>query len=80
MGGLAAGMLNTSMQLGNGWGLAIAAVVVASALSGAEAPRVTAYADALRLGLVACVCFTALALTVVLVGLRRRTAAAELGE
>ncbi|MDQ4086374.1 MAG: MFS transporter, partial [Actinomycetota bacterium] len=74
-GGLAAGLLNTSTQLGNGWGLAIAAVVVASAHPGGGRPGAGGYADALRLGLGACLCFCALAVVVVLLGLRRHPAA-----
>jgi MFS family permease len=71
-GGLAAGLLNTSIQVGNGLGLAISAVVIASALSASTAPREEGYADALQLGLLACACFCALALLVTTLGLRHR--------
>ncbi len=68
--GLAAGLLNTSIQLGSGWGLGIVAVVVAAALPG-DHVGADAYASALRWGLVACVCFSVLALALVMGGLRR---------
>jgi Na+/melibiose symporter-like transporter len=69
--GLAAGLLNTSTQLGNGWGLAVVAVVVAATLPGAD-PDPGTYASALRWGLFACLCCCALALIVVVRGLRAR--------
>jgi EmrB/QacA subfamily drug resistance transporter len=71
-GGLAAGLLNTSTQLGNGWGLAVVAVVIASVqnTSPATTDPVT-YVHALRLGLWACTCFCVLALLLVVVGLER---------
>jgi EmrB/QacA subfamily drug resistance transporter len=69
--GLAAGLLNTSMQLGSGWGLGIVAVVVAATLAGAPAEG-EGYATALRWGLVACLGFCVLALALVLWGLRRK--------
>jgi hypothetical protein len=75
--GLAAGLLNTSIQLGSGWGLGIVAVVVAAALPTAQAGDpvdAEAYAAALRWGLVACICFSVLALALVAVGLRRTAA------
>jgi EmrB/QacA subfamily drug resistance transporter len=70
-GGLAAGLLNTSIQLGNGWGLGVAAVVVASALSGGGEGDPGEYAAALRLGLLACLGFCTLALLLAALGLRR---------
>jgi EmrB/QacA subfamily drug resistance transporter len=69
--GLAAGLLNTSMQLGSGWGLGVVAVVVAGTLSGASDGA--SYAAALRGGLLACLVFCALALALVGWGLRRKT-------
>ena len=71
--GLAAGLLNTSMQLGGGWGLGVASAVVGAALAaGGTGPA--GYAAALRWGLVSCLAFAALGLAVVGVGLRPRTA------
>jgi EmrB/QacA subfamily drug resistance transporter len=67
--GLAAGLLNTFTQLGSGWGLAIVAVVVAAALPDASVDG-GAYAAALRWGLFTCICFCAVALLLVLGGLR----------
>jgi hypothetical protein len=75
--GLAAGLLNTFIQLGSGWGLGIVAVVVATALPSAavgDPVGAQAYATALRWGLVACVCFSLTALAVVASGLRRTAA------
>jgi EmrB/QacA subfamily drug resistance transporter len=70
--GLAAGLLNTSMQLGSGWGLGIVAVVVAATLSGGSSADET-YARALRWGLVTCLGFCAAAVAVVAWGLRRKS-------
>jgi EmrB/QacA subfamily drug resistance transporter len=69
--GLAAGILNTSMQLGNGWGLGVVATVVAaaSAALGGQAGGSEALVGGLRWGLYACVGFAVLALPVVLMGL-----------
>jgi MFS family permease len=67
--GLAAGLLNTSTQLGSGWGLGAVAVVVAAGLPPAAAEA--GYADALRGGLVGCLLFGALALVLVVWGLHR---------
>jgi MFS family permease len=71
--GLAAGLLNTSMQLGNAWGLGVVATVVAaaSAVLGGEASGPEALVGGLRWGLYACVGFAVVALPVVLVGLPR---------
>jgi MFS family permease len=69
--GLAAGHLNTSMQLGNAWGLGVVATVVAaaSAALGGEAGGPEALVGSLRWGLYACVGIAVLALPVVLMGL-----------
>jgi MFS family permease len=72
--GLAAGLLSASQQLGAACGLGVVAAVVAAradALGGHAAGPGAAVA-ALRWGLLACVAFVALALAVVLVGLRGR--------
>jgi EmrB/QacA subfamily drug resistance transporter len=77
--GLAAGLLNTSMQLGNAWGLGVVATVVAAAsvaLSG-EAGGSEALVGGLRWGLYACVGFAVLALPVVLMGLPRSAASKD---
>jgi MFS family permease len=66
--GLASGLMNTSIQLGNAFGLAIVATVAAAvaASGGAEDLLV-----GLRWGLVVCVGIVALALPVTLFGLRK---------
>jgi EmrB/QacA subfamily drug resistance transporter len=72
--GLAAGLLNTSIQLGNAWGLGVVATVVAAAsaaLGGETAGDAEALVGGLRWGLYACVGFAVLALPVVLKGLPR---------
>jgi EmrB/QacA subfamily drug resistance transporter len=77
--GLAAGLLNTSMQLGNAWGLGVVATVVAyaSAALGGEAGGSEALVGGLRWGLYACVGFAVLALPVVLKGLPRSVASKD---
>jgi EmrB/QacA subfamily drug resistance transporter len=78
--GLAAGLLNTSMQLGNAWGLGVVATVVAGAPSvalGGEADGPEALVGGLRWGLYACVGFAVLALPVVLMGLPRSVASRD---
>jgi EmrB/QacA subfamily drug resistance transporter len=77
--GLAAGLLNTSMQLGNAWGLGVVATVVAaaSAALGGEAGGPEALVGGLRWGLYACVGFAMLALPVVVIGLPRRVASKD---
>jgi len=77
--GLAAGLLNTSMQLGSAWGLGVVATVVAaaSAALGGEVGGSEALAGGLRLGLYACVGFAVLALPVVLTGLPRSVASKD---
>jgi EmrB/QacA subfamily drug resistance transporter len=79
--GLAAGLLNTSMQLGNAWGLGVVATVVAaaSAALGGEAGSPEALVGGLRWGLYACVGFAVLALPVVLMGLPRGVASKDRG-
>jgi EmrB/QacA subfamily drug resistance transporter len=71
--GLAAGLLSTSQQLGAACGLGLVAAVVAArtdALGGAAAGS-QALVEALQWGLLAGVAFVALALVIVLAGLRR---------
>jgi len=70
--GLSAGLLNTSMQLGNAWGLGIVATVVAAATAalGGEAAGSQALVGGLRWGVLACASFAVLALPVVVFGLR----------
>jgi EmrB/QacA subfamily drug resistance transporter len=68
--GLAAGLLNTSMQLGSASGLAVVATVVAavSPALGGEAADPEALVGGLRWGLLACVGFVVMALPIVLWG------------
>ena len=74
--GLAAGLLNTSIQLGSAWGLGVVATLVAaaSAALGGEAGGSEALVGGLRWGLYACVGFAVLALPIVLTGLPRSVA------
>jgi hypothetical protein len=69
--GLAAGLLNTSIQLGNAWGLGVVATVVAAVTiaHGGEAAGSEALVGGLRWGLYACAGFAVLALPVVFLGL-----------
>jgi MFS family permease len=64
--GLASGLMNTSIQLGNAFGLAIVATVAAVAASGED------LLVGLRWGLIVCVGIVALALPITLFGLRSR--------
>jgi MFS family permease len=66
--GLAAGVLNTFIQVGGGVGLALVAAVLASTLPG-EPIEADAYAASLRWGLVACLGFCLAGLVSVLRGL-----------
>jgi EmrB/QacA subfamily drug resistance transporter len=77
--GLAAGLLNTSIQLGNAWGLGVVATVVAAAsvAVGGESGGSEALVGGLRWGLYACVGFSVLALPVVLMGLPRSAASKD---
>jgi EmrB/QacA subfamily drug resistance transporter len=77
--GLAAGLLNTSMQLGNAWGLGVVATVVAAVTTtlGGEAAGPEALVGGLRSGLYACVGFAVLALLIVLLGLPRNQSSDE---
>jgi hypothetical protein len=77
--GLAAGLLNTSIQLGNAWGLGVVATVVAaaSAALGGETGGSEALVGGLRWGLYACVGFAVLALPVVLTGLPKSVASTD---
>jgi EmrB/QacA subfamily drug resistance transporter len=69
--GLAAGLLNTSIQLGNAWGLGVVATVVAAVATalGGEAVGTEALVGGLRWGLLACAGFAIMALPIVLLGL-----------
>jgi hypothetical protein len=61
--GLAAGLLNTSIQLGNAWGLGVVAtLIVAVDASGS-------LADGLRAGFLLCTAFALLAVPISLLGL-----------
>ena len=70
--GLSAGLLNTSIQLGNAWGLGVVATVIAAATAalGGEAAGSQALVGGLRWGVLACAGFAVLALPIVLFGLR----------
>jgi EmrB/QacA subfamily drug resistance transporter len=70
-GGLAAGLLNTSIQLGSGWGLGIVAAVVSATLPASDRLDPDHYTGALRWGLFTCICFAASGLLLVLLGLPR---------
>ena len=78
-GGLAAGLLNTSIQLGNAWGLGVVATVVAAVTTalGGEAAGPEALVGGLRWGLLACVGFAVLALPIVLLGLPKNQSSDE---
>ena len=58
-----AGLLNTSIQLGNAWGLAVVATLAAAATG--------PLAEGLRVGLLTCAAFALAALPLVLLGLPR---------
>jgi EmrB/QacA subfamily drug resistance transporter len=70
-GGMAAGLLNTSIQLGSGWGLGVVAAVVAATLPAEGRIDPDVYSGALRWGLFTCVCFCTVGLLLVLMGLPR---------
>jgi MFS family permease len=72
--GLATGLLSTAQQLGAAGGLGVVAAVVAARTDalGGNATGSQAPVDALQWGLLTGVVFVALALAIVLVGLRRR--------
>ncbi|MDQ3862420.1 MAG: MFS transporter [Actinomycetota bacterium] len=77
--GLAAGILNTSIQLGNAWGLGVVATVVAAVTSalGGESGGAEALVSGLRWGLYSCVGFAMLALPLVLMRLPSRVASTD---
>jgi len=79
--GLAAGLLNTSIQLGNAWGLGVVATVVAAvaAALGGEPVGPEALVSGLRWGLFACAGFAVAALPIVLWGLPKRETSGERG-
>ncbi len=62
-------MLNTSIQLGNAWGLGLVAMVVAATTLGDGSASPEALVGGLRWGALACVGFAVVALPVVLLGL-----------
>ncbi len=70
--GLASGMLNTSGQLGGAWGLGVVGAIISArtGAAGGELADPEVLVTALRWGAVAVVAFVALALVIVLVGLR----------
>jgi hypothetical protein len=74
--GLAAGLLNTSIQLGGGCGLGVAAAVVAARLpaGGSDAAD---YRAALQWGLAACVCFALVGLAIAAWGLHGQRLSAD---
>jgi EmrB/QacA subfamily drug resistance transporter len=67
--GLASGLMNTSIQLGNAFGLAAVATVAAAVASSSEAGGGEALVGGLRLGLLLCVGIVVIALSVVLLGI-----------
>jgi EmrB/QacA subfamily drug resistance transporter len=77
--GLAAGLLNTSIQLGNAWGLGVVATVVAAVATalGGEAVGTEALVGGLRWGLLACAGFAIMALPIVLLGLPKNRSPGE---
>jgi len=77
--GLAAGLLNTSIQLGNAWGLGVVATVVAAVATalGGEAVGTEALVGGLRWGLLACAGFAIMALPIVLLGLPKNSSPGE---
>ena len=77
--GLAAGLLNTSIQLGNAWGLGVVATVVAAVATalGGEALGTEALVGGLRWGLLACAGFAIMALPIVLLGLPKNRSPGE---
>ena len=77
--GLAAGLLNTSIQLGNAWGLGVVATVVAAVTTalGGEAVGTEALVGGLRWGLLACAGFAIMALPIVLLGLPKNRSPGE---
>jgi MFS family permease len=70
--GLAAGLLNTFIQLGSGLGLGIVAVVVAASLPPGGLQQ-SDYSTALTWGMVTCLLFALCALALVLGGMQRQT-------
>jgi hypothetical protein len=67
--GLASGLMNTSIQLGNAFGLAIVATVAAAVAASGGGESILA---GLRWGLVVCGGIVTLALPITLFGLRSR--------
>jgi EmrB/QacA subfamily drug resistance transporter len=67
--GLAAGLLNTSVQLGNAWGLGLITAVVAAATAALGREAAGAAAAGLRWGMLATVGFAVVALPIVTLGL-----------
>jgi hypothetical protein len=72
--GLSAGLLNTSIQLGNAWGLGIVATVVAATTLGDGSASTETLVGGLRWGTLACVGFAGATLPVVLFSLRGEVA------
>jgi MFS family permease len=68
-GGMAAGLLNTSIQLGSGWGLGVVAAVVAATLPAGGGIDPDVYIGALRWGFFTCICFCAAGFFLAVLGL-----------
>jgi len=79
--GLSAGLLNTSMQLGNVWSLGMAATVAAAvtAALGGLAAEGGALVGGLRWGFLLCAGFAVVALPIVLFGLPKGAPSGERG-
>jgi hypothetical protein len=77
--GLATGLLNTSIQLGNAWGLGVVATVVAAVATalGGETVGTEALVGGLRWGLRGCAGFAIMALPIVLLGLPKNSSPGE---
>jgi len=75
--GLASGLMNTSIQLGNGFGLAAVATVVAAVAASKVAGGGDGLVGGLQWGLLLCVGIVVIALPVVLLGLRNDAGRSE---
>src|SRR3712207_7928186 len=76
--GLAAGLLNSSIQLGNAWGLGVVATVVAAVTTARRGgSQLRGTRRWLAVGLYACAGFAVFALPIVPLGLPRNQSSAE---